>query len=121
MMPDNPLNDLENPMVMGEYYPDPDAVCESCGAWLLDNTNKTAREQKSASGKYCEQCIVRYCDTVATRALWMQEEDLRCDFIDYLKEQEQFQLLQGYEDELLQEFIDTEYESEYFLWLMATN
>lgn len=103
----------DNPVATMPDEKRPDAICETCESELYNDSNKTAREQQSESGKYCEECIRKYCDTEANRKRWLVERGLERKYLSWLWESDT--------NETLAEFIRDEHEYDYFAWLMATN
>jgi len=114
----------ENPVAAMPDYRKPDAVCETCGAELFDDSNMSAREQQSASGKYCEECILKKCDNDLNRILFTNEQGISAAQIAaWINYQLFYGEIAEFDDlgDALHAFIKAEHDQEYFEWLMRSN
>ena len=119
----------ENPVATMPDYRKPDAICETCETELFDDSNRTARQQQSECGRYCEECILKHCDTRANRQRYLIDNGLYNDYIRWAAEEywlDQLNITSSHYDVRLHyvsmgEFINVDHDHDYFVWLMETN
>jgi hypothetical protein len=127
-------NTDENPMVVGAQaaydatFAD-GVTCPNCRTILVGDGNKTAGQQLSASGEYCEECVMAQCDTAKNRQQFLSEQTLYIPFLKWAIGQYWMSRLdtlsKAYDEfthkDAMYNFMDGQYDVQYFAWLMETN
>jgi hypothetical protein len=128
------MNNDENPMVVGAQsaydatFTD-GVTCPTCRTVLRGDGNKTAEQQLSASEKFCEECVMASCDTAKSRKDYLVEQGLYVKFINWAHGRYWMARIdtnsKSYDEfthkDAMYNFMDGQYDHQYFVWLMETN
>ena len=124
----------ENPMVVGAQavwdatFTD-GVICPTCWTILVGDTNKTAEQQLSASGTFCEECVLVNCDTAKNRKEYLVENGLYVKFVNWAHRKYWKARIdtnsKSYDEfthkDAMYIFMDGVHDAQYFNWLMENN
>jgi hypothetical protein len=114
---------------MPDDPPRPEEICPTCKTELRSDFNRTAREQLSASGVFCEECIMKHCDTAANRQAFLVESGLYNAFLLWANgkywplklDPESAHYDEFTHKDAMYNFMDGIHDYDYFVWLMQAN
>jgi hypothetical protein len=104
--------------------------CPACQTILKGDGDKTAEQQLSASGHFCEECVLKQCGTAKSRHDYLMKRGLYGKFLDwahgnywmYQFDPKSSSYKEWEHNDAMYLFMEqNEYDHPYFVWLMETN
>jgi hypothetical protein len=105
-------------------------TCLTCRTVLRGDAEKTAEQQLSASGAFCEECVLVNCDTAKRRKDYLVDRGLYVRFVNWAHKKYWMARLNTegksydeftHKDAMYLFMEQNEYDHPYFVWLMETN